>query len=232
MANELETKNTDYVASAARAILDGVPFVGSLLAELAGSLIPNQRIDRVAKFAVLLEARLSTLEKEALSRQARDPAGADLLEEALRQAASSLSDDRRERIASLIANGLSEGEVSYLESKHLLKILGELSDAELIWLRSHLHDEIDGDSEFREKHSSVLNLPAAHLGSSQPDLDKNTVGESYRQHLVRTGLLENRYRTDPKTKELKVDSHGRLQVQRRTITSLGRLLLRVIDGGQ
>lgn len=60
---ELEDRPIDYVTTAAKGALGAVPFVGSLLAELAGNVIPNQRIDRITKFAVLLESRLSELEQ-------------------------------------------------------------------------------------------------------------------------------------------------------------------------
>ncbi len=42
----LELQKMDYVASAAKAALGVVPFAGSLLVELAGTVIPNQRINR------------------------------------------------------------------------------------------------------------------------------------------------------------------------------------------
>jgi len=49
-ADSLKPKTMDYVASVAKAVLAEVPFVGSLLVELAGVVIPNQRLDRVAKY--------------------------------------------------------------------------------------------------------------------------------------------------------------------------------------
>jgi ABC-type transport system substrate-binding protein len=50
-SNQLSPQATDYVTAAAKAVFGMVPFVGSLLAELAGTIIPNQRIDRIVKFA-------------------------------------------------------------------------------------------------------------------------------------------------------------------------------------
>jgi hypothetical protein len=52
---ELSSQPIDYVTSAAQGILGAIPFAGSLLAELAGTVIPNQQIDRIAKFAEVLE---------------------------------------------------------------------------------------------------------------------------------------------------------------------------------
>lgn len=71
----------------------------------------------------------------------------------MRQAAYSLSDERREYVASLIANGVSGTAISDQESKHLLQILGELNDVEIIWLRFYADASIGGDEEFRQKHA-------------------------------------------------------------------------------
>ena len=61
---ELKPLAVDYVTSAAKSILGVVPFAGSLLTELAGTLIPNQRIDRLTKFAEALEEKLLKMEDE------------------------------------------------------------------------------------------------------------------------------------------------------------------------
>ena len=72
---------SDYVASAAKAALGAVPFGGSLLAEIAGSVIPNQRIDRLVRFASELENRLNTVDKAAVRAHLTDENFTDLVEE-------------------------------------------------------------------------------------------------------------------------------------------------------
>ncbi len=66
----------------------------------------------------------------------------DLIEEGFVQASRSLSNERREYIANVVANGISDEEKNYADSKYILKLLGELNDQEVIWLRffftSHL----------------------------------------------------------------------------------------------
>lgn len=228
MNKELDSSKLDYIVTIAKSGLGLVPVVGSLLAELAGTVIPNQRIDRLVDFARRLEARLGTLEQEKLVQQCNDAECSDLLEEGMRQAASSLSDDRREYIASIIQTSLTTEEISHQESKHLLKILGDLSDVEIIWLRSYLNPTLDGDNEFRERHAAVLTPPRAYLDSPQSEIDKSAIVDSYRNHLFRLGLLEQHYKLDSKTKQLKVDHSGRLERQSYSLTGAGRLLLRSI----
>jgi hypothetical protein len=221
--SDLAVGSADYVASAAKAALGAVPFAGSLLAELAGAVIPNQRIERIVKFAAILEDRLSGLEQEFVQAQLKNEHFSDLVEEALRQSARSLSDERREQIASLIANSLKAQEIEYCESKHLLRILGELNDIEIIWLRFYLDPVMHGDHEFRERHAAVLAPIAAYIGGPPGLVDKSALQRSYKDHMAELGLLERRY-------ELKNSSFGTtLDAKGYELSALGRLLLREID---
>ena len=218
----LQSSGSDYVASAAKSALGMVPFAGSLLAEIAGNIIPNQRIDRIVKYAQTLESRLIMLEQDVVQRNMSDENFTDLVEESLRQAAKSLTDERRDYISSLVANSISSDDLEHFESKHLLRILGELNDIEIIWLRFYLDSTMGGDTDFREKHDHMLNPVPAHSGSSQPELDKSTLKNSYKEHLASLGLLE---------KEIEIDSSsrgGKLKTKGYRITSLGKLLLREV----
>lgn len=226
--SELNNKPVDYVTMAAKSALGTVPFVGSLLAELAGNFIPNQRVDRIISFAQELEARLGRIERTVLQAKITTPEGADLIEEAMRQAASSLSVDRQKYIANLIENGLTNSEINDQESKHLLRILGELSDVEIIWLRFYADSGLGGDKEFREKHAEILETERSYIGAPQPSHDKSSLAKSYKLHLARLGLLQERLAIDQKTKLLKIDNQGRTEVKGYTISNLGRLLLRSI----
>jgi hypothetical protein len=226
---QLQTNHIDYVSSAAKAMLGMVPFAGSLLAELAGSVIPNQRIDRLSKFAIQLEARLATLDQAFVRAQLLDENFTDLLEDGVRQAARSLSDERRQYLAALLGNGISSDAISFAESKHLLRILGELADVEVIWLRLYLNPEIGGDSEFRTKHDSILKPIVPTMGSGQETIDSYALQSSYKEHLSMLGLLSPRYEIDSRTKQPIFDNRtGNLKLKGYEITPLGRLLLRQI----
>jgi hypothetical protein len=225
--NKLAARTPDYVASAAKAALGAVPFAGSLLAEIAGSIIPNQRIERVVDFAVQLESRLSEVERGALRAGLADENFTDLMEEALRQVARSVSRERRAKIAELILNGLAPGNVSFIESKHLLRILGETNDIEIVRLTSHLFETMGSGAEYWATHREVLEPVAPTMGSSQDKLDKATLQDSYDEHLARLGVLRTRYDVDSRSNQLAVDRvSGQLKVRGYELTSLGRLLLR------
>ena len=154
---------------------------------------------------------------------------ADLFEEGIRQAARAITDDRRNYLASMMSTGLSSEEIEFFESKHLLRILGEINDAEVIILRSYLVATIGGDKEFIEKHKDIIMPTPATIGAPQNVLDKSALNKSYKEHLTSLGLLERKYETDTRTKGMVIDNFtGGPKIRGYQITSLGRLLLRHI----
>jgi len=220
-SNELSNQPIDYVTSAVKGALSAVPFAGSLLAELAGTVIPNQRLDRITRFAETLESKLSNLEQDFIRSQLTNENFSDLLEEGAKQAAHSLSDERREYIANLITNSLSQEDIDYIESKHLLRILGELNDIEVIWLRFYLRPTVGGDEEFREKHGNILTPIMATQADPPSVVDKEALQNSYQEHLSRLGLLRPRYETDSRTHTPEFDRFtGGLKIRGYDITPL------------
>jgi len=227
--NRLQNTASDYVASGLKAALGAVPFAGSLLSEIAGTVIPNQRIDRITDFAQRLETRIAHLEQDAVRSEIDDEEFTDLVEESLRQAARATTEERREYLASLVAQSLSKEAVQHSESRHLIRLLGELSDVEVIWLRFYADPTMGGDQEFRELHQDILEPVAAHMGSSQEELDKSALQKSYKAHLERLGLIAGKVKTD-RNKNPEFDSmSGEFKRQGYQTTRLGRLLLRSID---
>lgn len=233
----LKPEVNDYVASVVRGLIGAVPFAGSLLAEIADTIIPNQRIERLTKYARELERRLSKMDQEYIRSNLSNANFTDLVEESMRQAARSLTEERRQYLASIIANGLTSADIEFFESKHLLRILGEINDVEVIILRFHLVSTVGGDEEFRNKHEHILVPEPPHLGSSQGVIDKYALHKSYKEHLTSLGLLERRYEINSRTKEMVIDTHvGGPKLRGYQITVLGRLLLKHIgladDKGQ
>ena len=225
----VESTTRDYVASAAKAVLGAVPFVGSLLAEVAGTIIPNQRVERIAQFAAALGQKLADVQHDIVRAHLTDENFTDLLEEGIRQAARSVTDDRRSYIASVIAHGITEDSVEFIESKHLLRILGEINDIEVLWLRFHLVPTIGGDQEFRQKHTDIFDVPPAFIGGPQDVCDKNAMKESYLHHLAQLGLLTPYYHTDFHTRQPEIDTFsGAPKLWGYNLTGLGELLLRHI----
>jgi len=207
----LSTRPVDHVTSVLKGAVGAVPIVGPMLAEVVGTLIPNQRIDRIVDFAQKLHDKIEKLEDDLLQSRLTNENFTDLLEESLQQVARATSDARREYIANLVANGLNNDDLDSIQDKHLLRMLGELNDIEVIWLVAYAQGFFMGQqSEFQKRHANVLKPIGAHMDSAQQEIDEEALQKSYKLHLEREGLL-------------KTNNSGSYE-----ISSLGRLLVRRI----
>ncbi|WP_432381193.1 hypothetical protein [Duganella sp. P38] len=229
MSDSLNQNVTDYVVSAAKASLGMVPFAGSLLAELAGTIIPKQRVDRLVDFTRKLEDKIGELDETTIRAKLSDENFTDLLEESARQAAQAVTEERRQYLASLLASGMSETRMSFVERKHLLRLLSQINDIEVIWLRFYHYPYMSGDEEFRSKHASILKPIMATLGSDQETIDQSALQENYTEHLVSLGLLTRPLQVDSKTGYPLFDKTTKnWKTQSAQTTRLGRILLRYI----
>ena len=229
----MSTKRTDIAAIIGKGLLGAIPFVGPLAAEIVGAVIPNQRIDRIESLLKLLESKIPEADRVKVEQNIYSPESIDLIEDGFIQASRALSEERKEYIASLLKNSLTEDEVKHIEYKRLLSILGELNDLEVLILKSQtMYRSQPEYQEFWKKHESALTPPIAHMGSSQEEIDKHTIYQTHKLHLANLGLLKPRFKK-PKRGELPEfdDKTGMIKAQGYDITGLGRLLLRSIDQG-
>lgn len=219
---------TDKIVATYKAVAGAVPVVGSFLSELGGSVIPNQRMDRLADFAKKLDAKLIGVEQDLLKAKLTDENFTDLAEETLHQTVRSTSDERREYLASLLANGMKQEKISAIESKHLLKILGQINDIEVVWLKAYFDWMWVGETEFTQKHEVILRPVGSYMGAPQELTDKESLQKSYKSHLAQLGLLRPRYTMDRNSMP-EFDMDRGLKLSGYEITGLGQLLVRQID---
>jgi len=229
MKEDLEQNKTDTLVASAKSVLGAVPFAGPLLSELVSNLIPNQRIDRLTKYVKELEVRLSNIDSQKIDKALNSEEGIDLLEEGFVQASRSLTDDRRKYVASVVANGIDDETIEYSESKYILKLLQELNEQEVIWLRFFMVPTIGGDEEFRNKHRNIIDPVHAYIGSDERTIEKASLQDSYKEHLERIGLIQSHFRMDRNTGMPEFDKFtGKPFVLYRDLTPIGKMLLKQI----
>jgi hypothetical protein len=229
----MSTKGTDIATIIGKGLLGAIPFVGPLAAEIVGALIPNQRINRIESLLKLLESKIPTEDRTKVEGRIVSPESVDLIEDGFIQASRALSEERKEYIASLLKNSLTDDELKHIEYKRLLSILGELNDLEVLILKSHTTYRGQPEhEEFWQAHDSALTPPLAHMGSTQEEIDKHTIYQTHILHLANLGLLKARFKK-PKRGELPEfdDKTGMIKAQGYDVTGFGRLLLRSIDQG-
>lgn len=230
---KLGNATTDRVVSLAKALTGMAPVIGPIMAEIVGYVIPNQRGDRIARFVQLLDERLRELEREALEAKFTQPPVVDLLEDAFMQAARATSQERLKHIANVIVTGLSEAELNEAETKRMLWLLGQLTDAEVVILRSQLARTIeDGeqDAEFLSKHEQLLAPDFTHMGSSDEEFEQEALKASYKQHLYDLGLIRYRFRRPRPGQPPEFDHKtGMMATSGSDVTRLGKMLLRYLN---
>lgn len=226
---KLATRGIDHTVTGLKGVLGAVPVVGSLVAEIIGSVIPNQRLDRLVDFTQKLSAQLDEHGRLLLQNRIVEPAGVDILEEALWQSARALSEERRQRIASLTKNALSRKEVNLIESKKLMLLLSQLNDFELILLRSYA-EPLGKDTDFMQTHGEALKPVHAFFRAPKEDLDRHAIRKSMDDHLKALGLISPSFWPTRHGEPPEFDQDtGTLKPSGHHISLLGRLLLREID---
>lgn len=227
----IETNRVDYLVAGLKSLAGPLPLIGSLVAEVIGALIPNQRIDRIARYVAILEQKVAHLTQEQIAAKFSRPGFVDVFEDSLYQAARALTDERLQHIATVVKNGMSDEQQEYDQYKYLLWLLAELSDTEMIILQSYLYDTFGEETEFHSKHRDILMAAGrARLGSSQEEVDRSTIHKGYRQHLTQLALLSPRFKKPKKNEIPEFDADtGMIKASGYELTSLGRLLLRQLD---
>jgi hypothetical protein len=208
----------DITVSLGKGVFGLIPFVGPLVAEIIGTIVPNQRIDRIVKFAHILEEKCSSLEEEILQTKLRNPSFVDLFEDGLYQAARALTEERLEHIALILKNGLSTTEVDYAKHKHILSLLSEINEIELLLLKYYsLHGK--QRENFYLAHREVIISTSTRIKASIEAKERATIQKSYINHLVRLNLLDERLNAKA----------GTIKSQGYKTSSLGLMLLKNID---
>lgn len=227
--SNLDSKGVDKAVVGLKGIVGAIPIVGSLVSELVGALIPNQRLDRIADFTQRLARKIDAQSQILIQNRFLQPEGADIVEEALWQTARALSDERRERIASLVKNALSKEEINLIESKKLLLVLSQLNDFEILLLRSYV-EPLGKETDFTKAHAEELQPVHAYYRAPKELLDKHAIRKSMDDHLKELGLISPSFSFHGRGQPTEFDMDtGTLKPSHHHISLLGRLLLREID---
>jgi hypothetical protein len=225
----LDPNRRDRLVAVSKGLAGIVPCIGSAAAEIIGHVIPAQRFDRLVAFVRALDEKVGDIDAEVLDARMRTEEFIDLLEDGLQQAARTLTDERREYIATLLKNSLAADELDHVHDKKLLWLLGELNDAEIIILRSFGLPHGDR-RKFVDAHESVVQAPPAYIGASREVLDRAAMHEAFRRRLSELGLIRPRFKK-PKRGQLPEfdEKSGMMKASGYDISPLGRMLLRRLE---
>lgn len=203
--NQLEPNSKDRLVSVAKAVAGTLPYIGTLVSELLDNIVPNLRFERIVVFLQTLDSRVSQIDEklEYFKTNLASEEGIDLLEEGMLQASRSISRERKERLAFILEKSLTKENLKYEESRKILNIFRELTDPEVIWLIYYSLEPRLGKglhSDWVEQHPDVLNpisktTTGLNEQSENENLEKAALQDSYKETLIRLGLIESNGRT-------------------------------------
>jgi hypothetical protein len=181
--------------------------LGFLMGEFLQRVLPDLRVERSRRLFEELRRRLTDAEADLLRLRAAREEYASYVQEAMFQASrKGGAPERIEYLAALLKSGMTAEEGRLREHEHLMSLLADLSDEEVILLRSvAVHPDRDG--EFRTLHKAFLNVGQAHIGAPEEDHNRAAVRRNQWDRLMQLGLVSG--------------ESGR----KKTATWLGRLLL-------
>lgn len=229
----MSTNGNDIASILGKGLVGAIPFVGPLAAEVVGAIIPNQRMDRIESLLKALEAKIGEQDHTKVREKICTPESVDLIEDGFIQASRALTPERQEYIAALLKNSLTDDQLKHIEYKRLLSTLQEVNDLQILMLKSYVLYR--GEAEFEEfwaANEEALTPPEAYMGSSQENIDRNTIYKTHRQHLANLGLLKQNFKKPKRGDFPEFDEKtGMIKSNGFSITAFGRLLLRSIDQG-
>jgi hypothetical protein len=212
---DLQNNTVDYTTSALKGVAGGIPLVGGVVAELVGSIIPNQRVDRIVKFLEILDQKLLELGEDVARTKLALPAATSLVEEGILSAYRAYSEERQAYIASVIKNGIKPKNMPLLEARRVLSVLDQLNDAEVVLLLAYGSGRLPYEG----------NIPT--LVDSKERRESYAIRQSYHDHLEQLGLIAAKIEMTENTWERQEIGKGTPE-----ITPFGKAVISFIDGHQ
>lgn len=155
----LRQQAADYAAELLKAVTSPFDLVLPGSSKIVDFFIDQalpRREERFAQFLTELSRRLKVIE-ERLGESCFGPWSPEkqaLFEDGARAATRSLSNERIEQVAGVVADGLSEDDAGVQRTRLLLDLISELSDLDVIVLASKT--ELAADADWSAKHGPAL----------------------------------------------------------------------------
>lgn len=127
--DELERNITDHLTSIVKSGVGFFPGIGTALGEIVSYLVPNQRLDRVAKYLYKINDKIETLSNEIKNNRDK----INLIETGLKASANSIFDEKCEWIANVVIQGLYD-DIDISVADNIINIVSQLNNEQIIIL--------------------------------------------------------------------------------------------------
>ena len=193
MSDELDRTWRDHLVTGTSSLAALIPVVGAPLAELLIGVLPQMREDRIVEYLRRVREKVDALEGN-MESILTDKENIDLIETGGSMAARATTHKRIARIAEIVSRGLTSKETAAIRRKRLLVMFGEIDDDEFLLLKKYydVGPAILGERDASGLGATAYDEPSSQ-GASEEGIDKSTLYEAGKQHLLQLGLIERRY---------------------------------------
>ncbi|WP_295705407.1 hypothetical protein [Brevundimonas naejangsanensis] len=253
LPEDLRSTGVDLGVALSKGLLGVIPNLGGFLAELVGAVVPEQRADRFARYLAKVDANLKALEARIDIADARKLTVEQiaLFETGGAAAVKAFADSQLDRIAILVAQGLTADAAEAARARRELLLISELTDEDIIELCSQV-EPYKSDEDWLTLHGDIL-WTYAHFkrareeGMAPEELQRRDVDAQLREsRLVSLGLIQQSpsLDLDDLTERIATTADGSGEVRRKhrsgegeirlsyfhtEITVLGRLVLERLE---
>ncbi len=163
--------------------------VAPILINVITQVIPHRKMDRMEGILERVVKRLDRLDPPIGGERPFDPVFPELLEDGFMHAGRAASPERLDYIAAMIVNGISGGTARRLDHRHLMQLLGEMNDVEVLLL-IHAGQSGEDADRFWRRHEQALSVPIDGPAATPEERERAAVFESYLHHLERLGVVQ------------------------------------------
>ena len=217
------------------------PGISGVFLELITSVIPHQREERLVRYLTVVGRRLRAAEGKLEEVSSRlGPEGLALFEDGAQAAVRATTEERIDRIARIVAEGMSGSEATAEQQREILQLLNSVTDADLIYLAKWLPrplspmQELAYAMEEGSRKATAVDLRALSrsegLAMMEGIADARAVSRRRSDKLAGLGLLSRRPAEASIANAFKT---GKVRVPgddpQYDITEAGRLILRKVD---
>jgi hypothetical protein len=195
MKDILENNKSDIIASAVKIYANILPGLGSSLGEIICNFIPNQRLDRIAKYLYKLNDIVEKLSYEIKTNKDK----INLIETGLKVSVNSDFDEKCEWIANIVHRGLSDN-IEIPIAENIISIVSQLNHEQIIilyyYVKYYSKPWTSKKTEFTKKYKYLFDFGYL-LSENRKEFDKLKNKEKYNfKVLENNGLLESDYTFD------------------------------------
>lgn len=227
--SKLDKSRTDVMLDLFISTFGFIPYIGSAMSAMVTSIIPNQRIERLVKFVITLDERMTKNEQQLLKSRVMDESFVDFVDDVLESAIKSAGDERREQLIKILREGLDSNHEKLIDLRRITRTLRDINDVEFVILKSESFLDSNESSKFYKKHSEVLDSQYIYNTANEEDLDKYYIFQGYISNLISLGLLDREFQVSAKTTITSSDSKFKIKKSQYGITDFGRLIVKYIS---